>query len=104
MGAPRAPFLRMRAWQSLPDSPTRKPHDALTIIRRHNPDQLTSPSEVRAGRNGRFPAIASACAGQRAEGQLQEQSMPIDEDIAARMCAVLCASILCAAAGEKDHT
>jgi hypothetical protein len=27
----------------------------------------------------------------------------IDEDVAARMVAVLCASILCSAAGEKDH-
>lgn len=28
----------------------------------------------------------------------------IDEDVAARMVAVLCASILAASAGEKDHT
>ena len=27
----------------------------------------------------------------------------MDEDVAARMIAVLCASILAAAAGEKDH-
>jgi hypothetical protein len=29
--------------------------------------------------------------------------MTIDEDVAARMVAVLCASILSASAGEKDH-
>jgi len=49
----------------------------------------------------------SGCAGPDCPscvGRTGPESAPIDPETAGRMVAVLCASILAAAAGEKDHT
>jgi hypothetical protein len=51
-----------------------------------------------------FGCNVPGCPHCTARGQFDESSQALDPDLAARMVAVVCASILAAAAGEKDHT